>query len=103
MVDKNVMFDVPVCVLLIPILSEFNLHIRIAYVCTLYSGCNEADDCNNHGSCDKEQNLCHCDHGYTGELCESGGKIFGSVILETHSHYGSVLSLSFIEICAGVR
>jgi len=103
MLDKNVMFDVPVCDLLIALHSEFSLPIRIAYACMLYSGCNETDNCNKHGSCDKEQHLCHCDHGYTGELCESGGKIFGLIILETYSHYGSILSLSLIQICAGVR
>ena len=99
MLDKNVMFDVPVCVILMLIHSDFSLPIRIAYECILYSGCNEADDCNKHGSCDKEQHLCYCDHGYTGESCETG-KIFGSVILETYSHYGSALSLSLIQICA---
>ena len=50
------------------------------------SGCNDAEDCNKHGSCNKEQHLCYCDHGYTGESCESG-KILGPVILETYSPY----------------
>ena len=83
------------------VLSHSNciLPIPIAFECILCSGCNETDDCNKHGSCNKEQHLCYCEYGYTGELCESG-KIFGSVILETYSHDENVISLSLNQICA---